>query len=65
MNTVITGDRIGRFAELDHAVRDELQAIVETGTAVAATEERRAARRGSLGRLLTTLRASIRLSRSS
>ena len=62
MNTVIAGDRIGRFAELDHAVRDELQAIVETGAAIAAAEERTAAPRLALRRLLTTLRAGMRLS---
>jgi hypothetical protein len=30
MKTVIANDRVGRFAELDHAVVEEVQVIMET-----------------------------------
>jgi hypothetical protein len=57
MTTVISDDRVSRFAELDHAVLEEVQAIVETGAA----ESQDSAMRSAVRRLLTTLRASVRL----
>lgn len=60
MKTVISEDRIGRFAELDHAVVDEVRAFIETGQ-----EEKRPDGATLLRRLGTTLLASIRLSRPS
>jgi hypothetical protein len=32
MKTVIANDRVGRFAELDHAVVEEVQVIMETSS---------------------------------
>ena len=57
MRTVIAEDRIARFAELDHAVVEEVRILAE-----AAHE---APRRESVLRRLTTLLASIRLSQPS
>jgi hypothetical protein len=62
MKTVIAEDRVRRFSELDHAVLEEVRAIVETG---AADEPHAGTKLRTLQRLLTTLRASIRLSRPS
>jgi hypothetical protein len=60
MKTVISEDRIGRFAELDHTVVEEVRAFIETGQ-----EEKQPARTASLRQLGATLLASIRLSRPS
>ena len=61
MKTVIAEDRIGRFAELDHAVIEEVRAIVES-VAEAPLPERGVS---GLRRLCATLLASIRLSQPS
>ena len=60
MGTIIAEDRIARFAELDHAVVEEVRALIETGQ-----EERPPARATLLRRLGITLLASIRLSQPS
>jgi hypothetical protein len=60
MKTVISEDRIGRFAELDHTVVEEVRAFIETGQ-----EEKQPTRAVSLRELGATLLASIRLSRPS
>ena len=61
MTTVISEDRLGRFAELDHEVLEEVRAIVETEDGSAVQRSPSTARR-ALERMLTTLRATIRLS---
>ena len=61
MTTVISEDRLGRFAELDHEVLEEVRAIVETADGSAVQRSPSTARR-TLERMLTTLRATIRLS---
>jgi len=60
MKTVIAENRIGRFAELDHAVVEEVRAIAET-----ATEEALPERSTVFKWLRTTLLASVRLSQPS
>jgi hypothetical protein len=60
MTTVISEDRLGRFAELDHEILEEVRAIVET-EAGDTVQRQPAAPRRVLTRLLTTLRATIRL----
>ncbi|HEX2117469.1 MAG TPA: hypothetical protein VHM01_23955 [Alphaproteobacteria bacterium] len=65
MTTVISGDRVQRFAELDHAVMEEVRAIVEIDADDRAAEPRADATHRALRGLLTTLRASIRLFRAS
>lgn len=65
MNTVIASDRVGRFAEIDHAVVEELQAIVETAALAVPSAAPIPARPGLLARFGATLRASIPLSRRS
>jgi hypothetical protein len=65
MTTVISGDRVQRFAELDHAVIDEVRAIVEVDAGGDTAERRPGATRRALRRLLTTLRASTRLFQAS
>lgn len=61
MKTVIADDRINRFAELDHAVVDEVRVMVETGTSEPANQDTEP-RGWRLSRLYTALLASIRLS---
>jgi hypothetical protein len=64
MTTVISEDRLGRFAEVDHEVLEEVRAIVEAEDGSAIQRSPGAARR-ALQRMLTTLRATIRLSQRS
>jgi hypothetical protein len=65
MKTVIANDRIGRFAELDHTVLEEVQAIMESPAADEAGQETtdHAARPG--GWLRTTLQKAVRARRAS
>jgi hypothetical protein len=65
MTTVISGDRVQRFAELDHAVLEEVRAIVEIDASGHAAEQSRGGPHRAVRRLLTTLRASIRLFQAS
>jgi hypothetical protein len=64
MMTVISEDRLGRFAELDHEVLEEVRAIVETEAGDGVERQPVPARR-VLTRFLTTLRATIRLRQAS
>ena len=65
MTTVISGDRVQRFAELDHAVLAEVRAIVETEADDGAVQRRGDTVRRAVERLLTTLRARTRLFQAS
>ncbi len=62
MKTVIANDRIGRFAELDHTVLEEVQAIMESPAADEAGQEATAR---SSGWLRTTLQKAVRARRAS
>lgn len=55
MKTVIANDRIGRFAELDHTVLEEVRAIMESPAAGEAVEAAR-----PLDRLYATLQKAVR-----
>ena len=60
MKTVIANDRIGRFAELDHTVLEEVRAILELPAADEAVEAVR-----PFNRLRTTLEKAVRPARAS
>ncbi len=61
MKTVIANDRIGRFAELDHTVLEEVRVIMESPTADQAV----AAAATPLDWLCTTLQKAVRPGRAS
>jgi hypothetical protein len=61
MKTVISDDRVSRFAELDEAVMEEVRAIVEAGNDEAVPTRGTAALHRALERLGTRLKAGIRL----
>jgi hypothetical protein len=65
MTTVISGHRVQRFAELDHAVLAEVRAIVEIEAGDRAVQRGGNTLRRAVERLLTTLRVSTRLFQAS
>jgi hypothetical protein len=64
MMTVIAEDRIGRFAELDQAVVEEVRVLMETGASEAAARRDAGPLHHALGRLHTLL-AHLRLCHAS
>jgi hypothetical protein len=65
MKTVIANDRIGRFAELDHTVLEEVQAIMESPAADAAGQDAADHVARPAGWLRTTLQKAVRARRAS
>jgi hypothetical protein len=60
MKTVIANDRIARFAELDHAVLEEVRVIMESPAVDEAAEGAR-----PFDRLCTALQKAVRPARAS
>jgi hypothetical protein len=63
MKTVIANDRIGRFAEIDHAVREEVRVIMESPAADEAGQETRGTR--ALDWLCAALQKAVYAGRAS
>jgi hypothetical protein len=65
MKTVIANDRIGRFAELDHTVLEEVRVIMESPAADETVEAASDHAARPLDRLRATLQKAVRPARTS